>query len=120
MSIATEPYELAQEPVVEAPEREFSPPAPPLWPKSWPMRAWYAVCHALEWLFGLASLLACLAALAAIPVLNLMTLGYLLAVSGRVALSGRLRDGFIDIFKFARIGSLAAGTWLCLLLPRLI
>jgi Protein of unknown function (DUF4013) len=93
---------------------------PTRWPKSWPVKLWYGLCDALEWLFGLISLLACLAVLAAIPVLNLICLGYLLQASGRVAESGRLRDGFIDIGKFARIGSLVAGTWVCLLLPRLV
>ena len=90
------------------------------WPKSWPMKLWYGLCYVLEWLFGLASLLASLAVLAAIPIVNLISLGYLLEASGRVARSGRLRDGFIDISKFARIGSLVAGTWLCLLVPRLL
>jgi hypothetical protein len=84
------------------------------------MKAWYGLCFALEWLFGLASLLGCLAALAAIPILNFVSLGYLLEASGRVARSGRIRDGLIDVGKFARIGSLVAGTWLCLLIPRLI
>lgn len=93
---------------------------PPRWPKSWPLRLWYGLCYVLEWLFGLASLLACLAVLAAIPIINFLTLGYLLEASGRVAKSGRLRDGFIDIPKFARIGSMVAGTWLCLLVPRLV
>ena len=48
-----------------------------------------------------------------------MSLGYLLAASGEVARSGRIRAGLIDVGKFARIGSLVAGTWLCLLIPRL-
>jgi len=89
-------------------------------PKSWPVRLWYGVCFVAEWLFGLLSLLACLAVLAAIPIINFVSLGYLLEASGRVARSGRLRDGFIDIYKFARIGSMVAGTWLCLLVPRLV
>jgi hypothetical protein len=92
----------------------------PRWPKSWPIKLWYGLCYGLEWLFGLASLLACLAVLAAIPIVNFLSLGYLLEASGRVAKSGRLRDGFIDIPKFARIGSMVAGTWLCLLVPRLV
>jgi hypothetical protein len=93
---------------------------PRRWPKSWPMRLWYSLCYVLEWLFGLASVLACLAVLAAIPIVNFISLGYLLEASGRVARSGRIRDGFIDIGNFARIGSIVAGTWLCLLVPRLI
>jgi len=84
------------------------------------MRLWYGLAWGLEWLFGLASLLGTLAVLAAIPLVNFISLGYLLEASGRVARSGRLRDGFIDIAKFARIGSMAAGTWLWLLVPRLI
>src|ERR1041385_4875555 len=71
-------------------------------PKSWPVRLWYGVCAVLEWLFGLVSLLATLALLAAIPIMNLIALGYLLDASGRVAKSGRVRDGFVDIGKFAR------------------
>lgn len=90
------------------------------WPKSLPMQAWYGLCWGLEWLFGLASVIGCLAVLAAIPILNFISLGYLLEASGRVAKSGRLRDGFIDMPKFARIGSLVAGTWLWLWLPRLL
>lgn len=90
------------------------------WPKSWPLRAWYGICVGFEWLFGLASLLGCLAVLSAVPILSFISLGYLLEASGRVARSGRVRDGLIDIGKFARIGSLIAGTWLCLLIPRLI
>lgn len=88
--------------------------------KPLPLRLWRTLCAILEWLFGLASLLATLALLAAIPIVNLITLGYLLEASGRVATSGRVRDGFIDIPKFARIGSLVAGTWICLLVPRLL
>ena len=99
-----------------------SAPSPPGadGPRSWPLRLWHGVCAVLEWLFGLASLLATLALLAAIPIVNFITLGYLLEASGRVAKSGRIRDGFIDIPKFARIGSLVAGTWICLLIPRLL
>jgi len=89
-------------------------------PRSWPFRLWRVAAAICEWLFGFASLIACLAALAAVPALNLLSLGYLLEASGRVARSGRIRDGFIDIPKFARLGSLAAGTWLCLLVPRLV
>jgi hypothetical protein len=108
-----------QEEVVTA-ELVDRPAEPRQRPQSWPMIAWYGLCFALEWLFGLASLLFTLAVLAAVPIVNFVTLGYLLEASARVAKSGRLRDGFIDIGKFARIGSLVAGTWLWLLVPRLV
>lgn len=71
-------------------------------------------------LLGLGSLIVCLAIVAAIPLVNFVSLGYLLEASGRVARSGRLRDGFIDLDKFARLGSLLLGTWLCLWILRLV
>jgi len=132
MSSSAPPQDL--EAPVEAALVEFSPPddvsisadvidwpqAPRKWPRSWPIAAWYGLCLVLEWLFGLASLLGTLAVLAAVPVVNFVSLGYLLEASGRVARSGKLRDGFIDIGKFARIGSLVLGTWLWLWVPRIV
>jgi hypothetical protein len=83
--------------------------------KSWPVKVWRGVCFSLSWLFGLVSLIGCLAAVSVVPLLQFATLGYLLEASGRVTRSGKLRDGFIDLPRFARIGSLVAGTWLLLL-----
>lgn len=107
---ADQPLDAPLEPHVE-------PRGP--WPKSRLMQCWYGLCWGLEWLFGLASVIGTLAVLAAIPIVNFVSLGYLLEASGRVARSGRLRDGFIDMPKYARIGSLVAGTWLWLWVPRL-
>ncbi|MFT7643040.1 MAG: hypothetical protein ACI9G1_004803 [Pirellulaceae bacterium] len=76
------------------------------------------IAAGFEYLFGLAGLVAGLAVLATIPILNLLSLGYLLEASGRVAESGKLRDGFIGIRKSAQLTSLVAGTWLTLLIPR--
>src|SRR5690606_23478142 len=73
-----------------------------------------ALGAALEWLFGLASVMVGLAVLASIPILQLISLGYLLESSGRVVRSGRLRAGFPGMRPAARIGSLALGTWLVL------
>ena len=89
-------------------------------PQSLPLRAWYSLCAGGDWLFGLASVLGCLMVLAPIPILQFISLGYLLEVSGRVARSGKLRDGFIDLPKFARVGGMVAGTWLMLLPLRLL
>lgn len=75
---------------------------------------------ALEWLFGLAALIAGLAACSVIPVLNFISLGYLLNVSGTVARTGRLRDGFIGVRQAAVIGRMAAGAWLVLWPVRLV
>ncbi len=72
------------------------------------------MCGASEWLFGLASLVIGLAVLATIPIVQLLSLGYLLESSGRIVRTGRIRDGLIGIRKAARIGGLVLGTWLML------
>ena len=70
------------------------------------------IASAAEWLFGLASLLVGLSTLAALPLVQFLSLGYLLESSARVARSGRLRDGFIGVRRAARVGGIAAGIWL--------
>ncbi|HZT80879.1 MAG TPA: hypothetical protein VFA26_11675, partial [Gemmataceae bacterium] len=47
------------------------------------------------WLIGTVSLIVGLAVLSATPVLQFLSLGYLLECSGRMARTGRFRDGFI-------------------------
>src|SRR5262249_15275325 len=42
-------------------------------------------------------------------------LGYLLEVGGRIARTGRLRDGFIGMRKAARVGTIVVSVWLMLL-----
>ena len=74
----------------------------------------------IEWLFGLACLIGGLAILASIPILQFLSLGYLLESGGRVAQSGRFRDGFIGIRIAARIGGIVLASWLFLLPIRLI
>ncbi len=79
------------------------------------------VIHSLgEWLFGIAVLMIGLAVLAALPVLQFLSLGYLLEAGGRVARSGRLRDGFIGVRLAARLGGLVLGSWLMLLPVRFV
>lgn len=77
-------------------------------------RAFRWTTSSMEWLFGLASLIVGLAILATIPVLQILSLGYLLESSGRIVRSGRLRDGLVGVRAAARMGSLVAGTWLVL------
>ncbi len=67
-----------------------------------------------EWFFGCSALILGLAILATIPVLQFLSLGYLLEASGRIARTGRLRDGFVGVRKAARLGGFALGVWLCL------
>src|SRR5689334_5069182 len=74
-----------------------------------------AVFDAIAWVIGLVVLVLLLGILAAIPGLNLIALGVLLDAEGRVARSGRLRDGFPLVPLAPRIGSMALGVWFWLL-----
>jgi len=96
-----------------------SPPAVPR-RRWWLVRSGAAVVTGLQWLFGFACLLVILAAIATLPGVQLISLGYLLESAGRVARSGQLRSGVFHVKQAARIGSLIAGTWLMLLPLRLI
>ncbi|QDU22223.1 hypothetical protein [Urbifossiella limnaea] len=62
-----------------------------------------------EWLFGAATLTLGLALLTAVPLGQVLVLGYLLEVTGRVARTGRLRDGLIGVRTAARLGGAALG-----------
>lgn len=74
----------------------------------------------IEWIFGFFCLIGGLAALAALPIFQFLSLGYLLEASGRVARSGRLRDGFIGVRTVARLGGIVMASWLFLLPVRLV
>jgi hypothetical protein len=81
---------------------------------------WRVGASAWEWFFGAVTLIVVLSVLAATPVLQFLSLGYLLEASGRIARTGRLRDGFIGVRLAACAGSIFLGTWLMLLPLRLI
>ena len=85
--------------------------------KGWSLirRAGCEVAGAVEWLFGLGSLVVGLSMLAALPLVQFLTLGYFLESSARVARSGRLRDGLVGVRRAAMIGGVAAGIWLSLI-----
>ena len=61
-----------------------------------------------------------LAIISVIPVVNLASLGYLLHVSGTIARTGRLRDGFIGVRRAGHLGGIVLGTWLVLWPARFI
>jgi hypothetical protein len=88
--------------------------------RAWPVRVIRGIASAIEWLFGMAVLFVGLAALAAVPVFNLLSLGYLLESSARVARSGRLRDAFIGVRTAARLGGIVVFSWLFLLPVRFV
>jgi hypothetical protein len=92
-----------------------APPRPPS--RVWSGLKWIvrAIASVLEWLFGAASLVIGLSVLAALPIAQFLSLGYLLEASGRVARSGRLRDGWIGVRRAGRVGGIVAGAWLSLI-----
>ena len=79
-----------------------------------------AVGSAAEWAVGVLTLVAGLAVLAAIPIAQFLSLGYLLEASGRVARSGRLGAAAIGVRRAARAGTVVAGCWLWLLPARFV
>jgi hypothetical protein len=78
--------------------------------------------RAISWvtslLFGVASLILLLAVIAAIPIVNFLALGYLLAAQGRVARTGQLRQALPLLPLAPRLGGLAFGLWFWLLIVR--
>jgi len=85
-----------------------------------PRRIWRGITSFGEWCFGVVALVVGLAVLAALPVVQFLTLGYLLESGGRVARTGRLREGFIGVRIAARMGSIVLGSWLMLLPLRIV
>ncbi|QVL34280.1 hypothetical protein KIH39_10340 [Telmatocola sphagniphila] len=71
--------------------------------------------HGVQWIFGLVSMLVALAFLAAIPILQFLSLGYMLESAARISRSGRIRDGFIGIRLASRLGIAVAASWLLVL-----
>ncbi len=92
-----------------------------VWSRLWNLagRVARGAASAAEWVFGLISLILGLSMLAALPVIQVLSLGYFLESSARVARTGRLRDGLIGVRPAARIGCLAAAIWLALFPPGL-
>jgi len=79
-----------------------------------------AIFRCAACLFGVASLVAGLAVLSSIPVLNFLAFGYLLEAAGRTARSGRWRDGIFGQREAALLGAVAAEGWLLVLPIRFI
>lgn len=64
---------------------------------------------ASDWVFGALALTVGLSVLAAAPVAQFLAFGYLLEAGGRVARTGRLRDGLVGVRKASRVGSVVIG-----------
>lgn len=103
------------------PERtDDSEPTPPPLPRRRGRSDLQTLFAGIEWVFGFFCLMGALATLAALPVFQFLSLGYLLEASGRVARSGRLRDGFPGVRVAARLGGIVLAGWLFLLPVRLV
>jgi hypothetical protein len=85
-----------------------------------PIRVFLWIGSVLEWLCGAVTLIVTLAVLSVIPILNFLSLGYLLEASGRVARTKRLRDGFVGVRKAAIFGRIVVGAWFVLWPARFI
>jgi len=119
-----EPTPVEMSPVLELPP-EIEPPViepPPVLPtrRSLPFRIVHGIYSAAGWCFGLVSLIGALAVISVIPIVNLLSLGYLLRVSGTIARTGRLRDGFIGVRRAGQLGGIVLGIWLVLWPARLL
>ncbi len=78
-------------------------------------RPFAALSSWFEWLVGLTAVLVGLAVLAAIPIVQFLSLGYLLECSGRIARTGSVREGLIGIRLAARLGGIVFASWLLLI-----
>ncbi len=107
--------------LVQSPPTPIQPPAlPEKRPPGIFRRITGGCLSAFRTLFGFVTLVLGLAVISVIPILNLISLGYLLEASGRVARSGRIRDGFIGLREFSTLGRIILASWLWFLPVRLI
>jgi hypothetical protein len=92
--------------------------------RSWPIRIMFgmyaAIASFLHGAFGVASIIAALSVLASIPILNLLSLGYLLEVSGRVGKTGKISEALVGIHKASRVGSIIVCAWIVMLPARFL
>jgi len=87
--------------------------------RGWLRSAGRTLDSAAEWLFGLITIVAGLAVVATVPILQLLSLGYLLEAAARVAKTGHVAAGLIGVRKAARIGTIVLGGWLLVFPVRL-
>jgi len=111
---------LADRPPASKPEKVLEESIDVVDETSLPFRLLRNFCLAVEWCFGVACLIAALAVVATAPLLQFISLGYLLESSGRVAREKKLGAGFIGVRKAARVGSVILGTYLFFLPLQLV
>ncbi|HWA97371.1 MAG TPA: hypothetical protein VG713_02720 [Pirellulales bacterium] len=72
-------------------------------------RLWRRMASVADFLFGALTLIIVLAVLASVPIVQFLSLGYLLEVSGRVVRTAALRSGFVGVRRAARLGRVILG-----------
>ncbi|HCS53969.1 MAG TPA: hypothetical protein DIW81_20680 [Planctomycetaceae bacterium] len=106
---------LVEEPVLISNERDEIELVSQDNQRTWIKRTWKGIHWTVSGLFGIVSLVIVLAILAAIPIVNLLALGYLLQAEGEVARSGKLTQAFPMLNQARLIGGCLLGIFLCLL-----
>src|SRR3954471_22624599 len=87
----------ADPPALEPAPGEPGPAKLPPLRRGWIRRVAAAIGSFFEWVFGATALVVGLAVLSVIPVVQLLSFGYLLESGARVARTGRLRDAFVGV-----------------------
>lgn len=88
--------------------------------RSWVFRCGDAIGTFTSHLFGIASVIMLLAVTASIPIVQFLSFGYLLEVSGRLARGEKLRDAMVGLRKATVVGGIVLGIWLCLFPIRIV
>ena len=110
---------IERPPVIKPPVMQQMPEAVetdrPARRRSWVFRIIDFIGSLASRLFGIASVIFLLAVAANIPILQFLSFGYLLEVTGRLARGQKVRKAFIGLTKATRIGSAVLGAWLLLI-----
>lgn len=88
--------------------------------KSWPFRLFNSISTFGSRIFGIVSIVILLAITASIPILQFISFGYLIEVSGRLARQRTFRDAMIGLSKASQLGSVIVGCWLTCLPVRFL
>ena len=81
----------------------------------WMHRAWHRAWWLYEGVIGIMALVAGLAFIAALPIVQFASFGYLLESAGRIAHEQRLAAGLIGVRAAAKLGTIALCGWLLML-----
>lgn len=89
-------------------------------PRSWVFRVFGWLAWFMSRLFGMASVVFLLAVAANIPIVQFLSFGYLLEVSGRLARKQKIGNALIGLKKASVLGGAVLGAWLMLFPVRFV